>query len=99
MNESQVFEKFGRMQFEIDRLNAAYDHIAKALADVVAGELDPSRVLVNLTDRTYTIAPEGERPAMPATINGKPECVVAPPKVPMVSDICVETPPDAADPA
>ncbi len=80
MNESQFFEKFGRMQWQIDQLNYQYDQTAKLLADVISGKVDPSRVLVNLTARTWTISPEGERPAMPATINGLPVCVTAPAK-------------------
>ncbi len=79
MNEEQMLARIARQMLEIERLNGCYDHVANTLADVVSGKVAASRVMVNLTDRTYTIAAEGECPPMPATINGLPVCVTAPP--------------------
>lgn len=79
MNEEKLLARMARQMLEIERLNGCYDHCARTLADVVSGKMERSRVVVNLTDRTYMIAPEGECPPMPATINGLPVCVTAPP--------------------
>ena len=64
--------------FRLEEQDAEYSRILDLLAKVVSGEIDRSRVMVNLTDRTWSFANPGERPAMPATINGLPVCVVAP---------------------
>ncbi len=74
----ELYAMVGRKQATIETQDAAYTAILRQLAGVVSGEIDRSRVLVNLTDRTWIVCPEGERPAMPATINGLPVCVVAP---------------------
>ena len=75
----QLYAKIGRQQVESERLNAEYDALLKLLGDVVTGAIERSRVLVNLTGRSWALSPPGQQPAMPATINGLPVCVVAPP--------------------
>ena len=70
----------GRKQAELENLRKKYEIIYEILAKVVSGELDRSRVLVNLTELNCTWCAIGERPALPATINGLPRCVVAPDK-------------------
>lgn len=97
MNEEQLLARLGRQALEIERLNECYNQVARALADVVSGNIAASRVLVNLTDRTYTIAAEGECPPVPATINGLPVCVVSPDRPPCgIGDFdkAVAAPPD-----
>ena len=74
----KLFELLGRKQAQLEQLDGEYTKLTSLLAQVVKGEVARSRVLVNLTDRTWMLVPEGTRPAMPATINGLPECVVAP---------------------
>lgn len=78
MTEAQLYEKIGRLQTELDAERATHELHLRVLAEVVSGECDRSRVLVNLTDGTVTWSAPGQRPAMPMTINGVPVCVVAP---------------------
>jgi len=78
MTEAQLYEKVGRQAVELETRKVAFTQLLKVFAEVVSGECERSRLLVNLTDETYTWAPPGERPAMPATINGVPQCVMAP---------------------
>ncbi len=73
-----LFEAFGRKQLAFEQLDKEYTKLLALLADVVSGSIDRRRVLVNLTDRTWTLAEEGQRPGLPATINGVPQCVVCP---------------------
>lgn len=80
MTESQLCEKIGRMQLAIETKDAAYTQLLNVLAGVIKGEIDTSRVMVNLTASGWTVAPDGMRPELPATINGLPVCVVAPAK-------------------
>lgn len=77
MNEEQLLARIGRMQLVSEQQDHAYSQLLNLLAGVVSGDTDRSRVMVNLTDRTWAIAAQGERPALPATINGLPVCVVA----------------------
>ena len=79
----KLFEMLGRKQVELEQLNENYDAVLQLLAQVVSGEVDRRRVLVNLTERTWARAAEGERPGTPATINGLPICVVAPDEPPV----------------
>jgi len=75
----QLYAKIGRMQVDHEALDAEYSRLLALLAQVVAGEVDPSRLLVNLSERSWQLAAPGERPPAPATINGLPVVVVAPP--------------------
>jgi len=75
----KLYADLGKKQERIEQLDAAYNALLGLLAGVVAGNIDRSRVLVNLTDRSWSLSAAGERPGLPATINGLPECVVAPP--------------------
>lgn len=75
----KLYAKLGQKQERIEELEAAFDFVNRALAGVLDGSIDPERVLVNLTDRAVTVAPPGEGVGTPATINGKPECVIARP--------------------
>lgn len=78
MSENQLLETLGRKQLQIESQDAAYTNLLNLLAGVVTGQIDPARILINVTDRTWTVAKDGERPSMPAQINGLPLCVVAP---------------------
>lgn len=80
-----MFEKIGRLQMELDALRERNDLHLRVFAEVLTGTCDPSRVLVNLTDGTVTWAAKGERPAVPARINGLPVCVTAPRDEPEIS--------------
>jgi hypothetical protein len=76
--EEKLYARIGRMQLTAEAQDEAYTALLKVLAGVVSGEIDRKRVLVNLTDRTWQTTEPGQRPALPATINGIPLCVVAP---------------------
>lgn len=74
----RLWQKLGRKQARLEEVEEAYESLLETLAKVVSGEIDRSRVMVNLTDKTVIWAPEGMRPEVPATINGVPRCIVAP---------------------
>ena len=76
---SSVYERLGRKQEQLENLDEAYTTLLKLLAGVVSGEIARSRVLVNLTERSWALVPEGQTPAHPAVINGLPEYVVGQP--------------------
>ncbi len=78
MNETELYAKIGRMQVLLETQDAAYTQLLGVLAGVVGGDIHPSRVLVNLTNRGWTLAPDGFSPEIPATVNGLPKCVVWP---------------------
>ena len=74
----QVLQTLGRKQMQLEELDAGYTRLLNVLAGVVSGEIDRQRVLVNLTERKWEVAEEGQRPGVPATLNGFPQVVVAP---------------------
>lgn len=76
--EQKLYEKIGRQHLQIEEQDAAYTNLLNLLAGIVSGEIDTSRVMVNLTSRMWQVSAEGDRPVLPATINGLPVCVVAP---------------------
>lgn len=78
MGEAELYERIGRMQIQTELQDAAYSKLLNILAAVVSGTVEPSRVLVNLTDRKWEMAAAGQRPNLPPTVNGLPVCVVAP---------------------
>jgi hypothetical protein len=73
-----LFAEIGRQHLEIQDRKAAFGQLLELLAKVVSGEIEIGRVLVNLTEQSWSYAPLGERPGLPPTINGLPRCVVAP---------------------
>lgn len=95
MELEQALAAVGRKQVAFEKLDAEYSKLLQVLAGVVSGDIHASRVLVNLTDRTYLFVEKGQRPGMPATINGLPVCVVAPNDGPHTTGGKVEIPPDA----
>jgi hypothetical protein len=72
-----LYAKIGRQQERIEVLDAAYNFLLEQFGKVVSGEIDRTRVLVNITERSFVIVPAGERPGLPSQINGLPVCVVA----------------------
>lgn len=78
--EAKLLAKIGEQHLEIESIKANYRSLVETVANIVRGDIDLSRVMVNLTDHSVFWAPIGERPSMPATINGFPVCVVAPEK-------------------
>lgn len=80
--EAKLFSKIGQLHEELDAMKTRFGKLIGVVADIVRGEISLDRVMVNLTDQQVIWSPLGERPAMPATINGLPVCVVAPDKPP-----------------
>lgn len=76
----ELYAKIGEQHLEIEGLKKRFGKLLNVIADIVRGDIDLSRVMVDLTNQGVSWAPIGQRPAMPATINGLPVCVVAPEK-------------------
>lgn len=76
MNE--LYAKIGQQHLTIEAQDAAYNQLLGVLAQVVNGKIERSRVLVNLTARTWMVSEPGTTPSTPATFNGLPEVVIAP---------------------
>jgi hypothetical protein len=76
----KLYADLGRKQERIEQLDAAFDQLLRITAQLLSGEIEPSRVMIDLTNRAWIVAPMGQSPPMPATINGLPNCVVAKPK-------------------
>jgi predicted RecA/RadA family phage recombinase len=64
--EPKLYELLGRKQQVIEEQDAAYSALLGLLAGVVGGEVARERVTVNLTARTWAMAPDGSRPEPPA---------------------------------
>ncbi len=73
-----LYAMLGQKQERIEHLDHAYDALLGLLGKVVSGEVARSRVLVNLTERSWALAPVGQTPGLPAQMNGVPVCIVAP---------------------
>ena len=69
-------ETIGKLYSDLQAEKAFGDTLLGLVANMLRGAIDPSRVLVNLTDRTVAWEGEGQRPGLPAIINGRPDCVV-----------------------
>ncbi len=82
MTESQLYERLGRQQVELEKERACFTSALQCMAHMLTGEIDLSRVMVNLTERSFHWSEPGTRPSLPATINGVPVCVTAPEKNP-----------------
>ncbi len=63
MNEAKLYEKIGRLQSDLDAMNANYDQLLVVLANVEIGAIDPSRVKVNLAARSWEVAAASEKTA------------------------------------
>lgn len=78
--EMKLLARIGQLNEELDGLRQRFKTVVSVFAEVVSGECDISRIMVNKTDLTVVWAPPGERPSLPPTTNGLPVCVVAPEK-------------------
>lgn len=56
----KLFEALGRKQFQLDELNREYDQLLQLLANVVAGDIETSRVTVSLAERRWALADKKE---------------------------------------
>lgn len=80
MTEEQLYARIGKMQLMAEDQATEYAKLLGILAGVVGGAIARSRVLVNLTARTWAVSDPGTVPATPAVVNGLPVVVVAPPE-------------------
>lgn len=72
----KLHAKIGQQHLEIEDRKFQYAKLLELLAGVLGGQIAHSRVMVNLTDQTWELVPEGQSPAAPGTINGLPQIVV-----------------------
>ena len=100
MTESQAFESLGRKQAQLEDLDRNYSQLLGLFASVLRGDICPSRVMLNLTERTWAFSNPGESPQMPATINGLPVCVTgkAPGEIEVLIDPTVTPAPEEPKP-
>ncbi len=63
MTEAELYERLGRMLEQCERNERGFNSLLDTLGKVVSGEIDRSRVMVNLTDKAVTWAAAGERSA------------------------------------
>ena len=75
----ELFAKIGEQHLAIEDKDKFIGGLLGVFAGVLKGEIEPSRVMLNLTSRSWIVAPEHLSPGMPATVNGLPECVVGKP--------------------
>lgn len=73
---AKLYEQIGRKQERIEELDNAYTALLNTFAGVLVGEIEPSRVALNLTDRSWVVSEPGTSPPMPATVNGLPIVVI-----------------------
>lgn len=71
----------GQKQMAFEEAQVAYTELFKRFFLVLTGEIDPSRVKLDLTNMTWEVAPPGFSPMVPPQINGVPVYVIgkAPP--------------------
>lgn len=72
----ELYAALGRKQMALELAEANYFKALQCMAAMLTGEIDPTRVLVNLTERSFHWVGPGERPATPPTINGLPQVFV-----------------------
>lgn len=72
----KLYAKLGRANERIDDLDAAYDSLLRLTAGLIDGSIATTRVMVNLTGRSWVCADVGECPPSVATINGLPQVVM-----------------------
>ncbi len=77
MNENQLYEKIGRITAAKELAEGNYEAALLCMSRMLTGEIDNSRVIVNLTDKSFNWVAPGDRPPLPPTINGLPQCVVS----------------------
>ncbi len=77
MSES-LYAKLGKLHEQVEQKDAAISAYVQLLANIVTGEIELSRVMVNTTDRSVHVAERGQRMPMPMQFNGLPNCVVQP---------------------
>lgn len=85
--EHDLFASIGEKQLALETALREKAVFLDIIAKLVSGELARSRVLVNLTSQEVTWAAAGERPGLPATFNGMPQCVVAPDESPAAETV------------
>lgn len=61
MNEN-LYEMLGRKQAELEGLNIEYNRLLAVLGQVVSGEIERGRVLVDLAARTWTVGAKEPEP-------------------------------------
>lgn len=52
------FEKIGQLQVALDNLNVEYDNLLNLAGKLASGEIEPARVTVDMSGRSWSIAPD-----------------------------------------
>jgi len=61
MNENEMYALVGRKQTEFDNLNIEYNRLLSVLHEVALGQIQPSRLSVDLQARSWAVSvPDGE---------------------------------------
>ncbi len=80
-----LYEKLGRLQEQIEQKDIAFNAVLYFVAKMLTGEIELSRIRVDLTNRVVSCSERGQAPALPMQLNGLPECVVQ--KTPTEADV------------
>ncbi len=78
MDPQQLLAEIGLLSMQLKASRLQFDTLLGYAAQMITGELALSRCMVNKTENSFSFTEPGMRPQMPGTINGKPECVIAP---------------------
>jgi hypothetical protein len=81
MEAEKLLAEIGRLTMENKALRDDRATILKIFSEVLTGECEITRIMIDLTNQKLVWAPPGLQPALPSTINGIPQCVVAPIKL------------------
>jgi len=73
---ADLYARIGRQAVRIEQQDATVANLLALFADVLSGKTDPRRILINRTERSVQVAPDGFSACLPATINGVPECTI-----------------------
>jgi hypothetical protein len=71
--EAKLFEMLGRKESVILAQDDAYSALLNLTAKIISGEIDRSRVSINLADRSWIVAPQAAKPTVPAPLHGVPD--------------------------
>lgn len=62
MTEDQLYARIGRLTTDLENLNDAYNQLLTMVNAVAVGEIAPKQVHVDLTNRSWAVAPTETSP-------------------------------------
>ena len=63
-NEMEIYELLGRSQHDLANLRQEYANLLSLIERIKSGDIDPERVVINVSAQAWTILPEVSSPAM-----------------------------------